>query len=751
MAKKTYLTAILICIGFLMCGAAYVKLMMNHSEKANMQNLYEAAERNRQTLVKHIRSNQETLEGIAVCIGDMGISDETVINDLLRKINSNNSFIRMGLANRDGMVDLFDIDGTLYQNRDISAEAFFQEALSGQDTVSNMIKDFADESGYICYYGVPVYKNEEISSVLCAVNFADSLRTVVDVPVLSGKGFTNIVDRQGNIVLRSLHGKAADGDPRSIWDMGDFTQEEAQKAGNLLASGETGSFYYRKDGEKAVCILQPVELNEWVIMSVISDEVLKDNYNKSIWGTSLIIAAACMIFLFLISRQGKMMNQNRETLLKLAYFDELAGCRNFPGFLKDAELLLRENTPGRLAVWYCDLKNFKYYNDIFGYSVGDQFLKNVVSVIREESAGDEIFCRVSADNFVGLKHYDQKKELEEWFGRLLRKIGGDGPEASGGMHVELCMGFYCISQGESLTLNDMVNRANMAQKSVKSLAGSQYAYFNEKIREKSLWETEVEMMGSKGLEKNEFVPYFQPKIEIQRGVRVKGAEVLARWKKPDRGLVPPDEFIPVFEKSGLIVDLDRYIFEYSMRWYRNYINQGGSEINLAVNVSKLGVVQEDFVDYYAAVKEKYRIPDRVIELEFTESILLEDDGMFCEIVERLRKKGFVCSLDDFGSGYSSLNMLKNLPIDVLKLDMLFLKNSRDIRRERIVVSHIIAMAKELRIKTIAEGVETMEQVRFLKDAGCDVVQGYVFSKPLPEEEFLEYCRRDLAAAADPYI
>lgn len=162
---------------------------------------------------------------------------------------------------------------------------------------------------------------------------------------------------------------------------------------------------------------------------------------------------------------------------------------------------------------------------------------------------------------------------------------------------------------------------------------------------------------------------------------------------------------------------------------------GREAVSLAVNVSKAGLFQNDFVDYYTDIKDKYSIPDRVMELEFTESILAADTELFAELVVNLNARGFICSLDDFGSGYSSLNLLKNLPIDVLKLDILFFQKSRDIRRERIVVSNVINMAKELDIKTIAEGVEDMDTVEFLRKAGCNVIQGYVFAKPMPQEDF----------------
>ena len=297
---------------------------------------------------------------------------------------------------------------------------------------------------------------------------------------------------------------------------------------------------------------------------------------------------------------------------------------------------------------------------------------------------------------------------------------------------------YCMEEDDrELSIEQIVNRANIAQKHVKSQPGNQFGFYNKEIRNKVVYESELESEIDKGIRNREFKPFIQPKVSIQKGNRIAGGEVLVRWENPRKGTIPPGLFIPLMERDGKIVKLDRYMFEVACQWLHNYLKTGREPINLAVNVSKIGILREDFVDFYGRVKEKYQIPDGLLELEFTETVMLNDDAVFSGLVSRLHKKGFVCSLDDFGSGYSSLNLLKNLPIDVLKLDIMFFRKSTDIKRERIVISNIINMAKELQMKTIAEGVEYVETVDFLTAAGCDVIQGYVFAKPMPVEAFDE--------------
>ena len=284
-----------------------------------------------------------------------------------------------------------------------------------------------------------------------------------------------------------------------------------------------------------------------------------------------------------------------------------------------------------------------------------------------------------------------------------------------------------------LSFMDMLNRANIALRVAKEGRSDTCVFYSEDMRGLALRQLDIESRMENALRGSQFKLYFQPKVDIQNGNCVHGAEVLARWLDGDR-LVPPCDFIPLFERNGFIVQLDRYMFSQACAWLQQRIRSGKEPLNIAVNVSRLSIMQDDFLQYYSNIKERYAIPDDLLELECTESLALFDER-FRELVLELQKRGFRCSLDDFGAGFSSLNVLKELPIDVLKLDMLFLRKSQDLKRERIVVSNVIAMAQQLSIRTVAEGVESAEQVEFLRAKGCNLVQGYVFARPMPEADF----------------
>lgn len=240
----------------------------------------------------------------------------------------------------------------------------------------------------------------------------------------------------------------------------------------------------------------------------------------------------------------------------------------------------------------------------------------------------------------------------------------------------------------------------------------------------------------RALLEGEFKPFFQPMTDLRQGGIVCGAEALARWEKPGSGMISPAEFIPLFEKNGFIIELDLYIYECTCRVLRRWLQEGCQLRKVSVNVSRVSVFQPDFADKYIALKEKYQLPDGVLELECTETAAVHNAEGLESIMTRMRSNGFRFSMDDFGSGYSSLNLLKDITVDVLKLDMIFLKNNKlQESRNQTIVSSILAMAGKLGMKTVVEGVETPEQMAILQRLGCDYAQGYLFSKPVSEQEF----------------
>lgn len=553
---KTFVTAFVLCVCFLAVSFSILFLMLQKSEAEGVQYLRDNAAQSQIALQRQMRGDFQTLDGIAVCLTGAAALDDEILPGLLETINNGNAFIRMGMASPEGKVDLVDLEGNWISDIDISFREFFQKSMRGENAISETIKDSYGE-GFINYYGVPVQKDGRIIGVLCAVNSSDSFREIVDVSVFNGQGFTNIVDGEGKLVIRATTGMMQSSEAVSLWELGEFTEEERASARGILSSGAQGELSYRCENEDMLAVLEPIGVNDWFVMSAVPRSAIRQNYSQTLLAMGIIIVAALLIFLSLLQHQRRMMSKNRNALLHLAYDDPLTGCANFSRFLLEGERLLEENRQlgRRCAVWYCDLKKFKYYNDLFGYRAGDQLLMRLAGIFDQNKPEHSTFCRVSGDNFVGLYCYHSRAELENRFAKLIRQLSDAEERASA---LELCMGVYFVEEG-MLTLNDMVDRANMAQKSVKDKPGSQLAFFTRQIRERSLFESEIQALGEKALAAGEFLLYLQPKVDIQNGDRVVGAEVLARWNSPSHGMIPPGEFIPLFEKSGLIVQLDRYM------------------------------------------------------------------------------------------------------------------------------------------------------------------------------------------------
>lgn len=733
--SKIYMIAGAVGLVFLLLCISIIIYMSHLNEQENLDYLQESGKQNKLSVINHVSGDFEIMKGISTCISYIQDWSPERLVVILNEINSKNSFIRMGYASTDGIVDMLDINGQVYKEQDIAKEKFFLSALNGQNAISDTLYDEYLQ-GYVNYIAVPVYKENQVIGVLCAVNETDVYRDIVVSALFNGEGFSSIINSRGEYMVNTNHPNAVR-DVATIRDIGTIDAVTYQTVLTDMQSNHSGYFDYTSaKGTENWAYYEPLELNDWYILSVVPQSAFKQIFNKIMLYITLIITGCYVLFLILLFMISRITKQNQKKLEEVAYKDPLTGCRTHLKFIADAQLLLSGNRDENYAVWYFDIRRFKFINDIFGYDTGDKILRALAAWLRENCGKFKLFSRVSADNFEGIIPYTDVDALKNWVGSFLSELPDIVTTTAGKYKIETSIGIYCLEKNMNLPpVSSMLNWANMAQKSAKA-NGISYAFYSDEIRENVHRETEMSSRMQEALAHNEFALYLQPKVNIINGNRIAGAEALVRWNSKTQGVIPPSEFIPLFERNGFIIELDRYMFEQVCKYLHHRIESGRPKIVISVNVSRLALFQEDFIEFYTAVKTKYAIPDGLLDLEFTESIIFGDDVFFSETVEKLQNNGFTCSLDDFGSGYSSLNVLKDLPINVLKLDILFFHSSTaELKKERIVVSNIVSMARELNIVTVAEGVEDAEQVDFLRKIGCDMIQGYVFSKPLPCSDF----------------
>ncbi|MBR6288131.1 MAG: EAL domain-containing protein [Acholeplasmatales bacterium] len=373
-----------------------------------------------------------------------------------------------------------------------------------------------------------------------------------------------------------------------------------------------------------------------------------------------------------------------------------------------------------------DIRHFHIINDRFGVHYGDRVLRNVADKLREViNQLDGIVCRKEADTFmIYCPHQDNYSfildKLKEIDSSIIYRIGI----------------YEYVDKDVDVSIR--FDRAKLASDKIRTSINKNIEFYNEKMREKELYEEKLINDFEESLLNNEFKVFYQPKFNVRKDKPyLSSSEALVRWFHHDLGMVSPGDFIPLFEENGLIQRLDKFVWSEVGKQLRNWKEKYDFYVPVSVNVSRIDMYEPDFIDTLLKIIKDNNLTTNDIYLEITESAYTSDSKQMIEIVNKLRDLGFSIEMDDFGTGYSSLNMINELPIDVLKLDMVFVRNAHK-NHDTKIVEFIIDIAKYLEVPVIAEGVETKEQVESLKNLGCDIIQGYYFSKPIPSNEFEKF-------------
>lgn len=419
------------------------------------------------------------------------------------------------------------------------------------------------------------------------------------------------------------------------------------------------------------------------------------------------------------------------------YLDPLTGGWNLEGFRQQAAAMIQAHPELRYAIWYCDIKRFKYINDVFGYTSGDRLLCRWAQVIREDLQEYELFGRIASDHMAILTHYQDPSQLEARFRRrtaaVLEFLNVPGRR----FDAEICSGVYLLKPLDAAhpDVNQMLDWANVAQKSVKSRSGSHMAFFTDGMWQQQLRLLQITQYMREGLASGQFSLYFQPQYDYVSG-HLTGAEVLVRWNHPRLGLLSPGDFVPHLEQDGQIYVLDQYVWEQACRYLRRWLDSGDLHpVPLSVNVSRVDILDPVLGKRLLELVNRYGLPPALLRLEITESAYMEEPQQLIAMTRQLRESGFTVEMDDFGSGFSSLNILKDVPVDVLKLDQCFLHATETGDRGGQILGAVVHMAHQLELPVIAEGVDTRERAELLKNMGCRIMQGYYFSHPLTAEAF----------------
>ena len=419
----------------------------------------------------------------------------------------------------------------------------------------------------------------------------------------------------------------------------------------------------------------------------------------------------------------------------MATHDNLTGVYNKEYFFVKASQLLMDNPQEQYVIVCSDISNFKLVNDIFGMEEGNNLLVRIGNSLKEQTIEGEVYGRIGSDRFaLMMPKYRFREEIFISGPKSVSHI-----EEDDNYPVRIYIGVYEVTD-RSMPVSAMCDRAQMALETIKGDYEKRVAFYDEELRNSVLREQELTSDINEAIAKEHLQIYLQPQLDRQGNVL--GSEALIRWKHPVKGMMLPGEFIPIFEKNGTIAKVDRHVWELACKQLRKWKDIGREDLYISVNISPKDFYFMDIYNVFTDLIKKYDIAPKNLKLEITETAIMMNLQRQLSLINKLRDVGFVVEMDDFGSGYSSLNMLKDIKVDVLKLDMAFLRKSEDEERGRKILRMIIELSKQLEMPVITEGVETAEQVRFLTEMGCDIFQGYYFAKPMDIQSFEEQYMQD---------
>lgn len=677
---------------------------------------------------QRVDTNLNTLSSLS---DEINIVAESEVDNIIANTLAHSAFEDIGYINDQGIFLMSNGNQV-----DISQTSVMNGLREGKSSVSSDLFKMSDgKEGVI--YSVPSNHNDYIA--LAGWIPTDTMVLLMHTDTFEGIGFSHVVATNGDYILKSDNENAYLNKGSNFFtelEKSGATKVEAdvQNMKKNLLNNEGGTIEYEIEGEKRSLTYVALENTNWYLLSIVPSNIyvhgLNQFTNNSIISIAIIsvilFTALTVAIMFVTSRKNKVISD-------IAYVDPVTNGYTKNRFEVSIRKKMKEFTP--FSYIMIDVRKFKLINDLKGSKGGDDVLRHVYKCIVKHLKDDEFAARMQADNFEIVFNTIDKDEITERLTLIAEEINKFNESRATPYYLPIDCGIYVV---ENLD-DDLIiirDRANSARKNNKENSQTHLCsciFYNDLKRLQMVQEKEIDNAMEKALINEEFEVYLQPKINVNTN-KVAGAEALIRWDSPTMGFMSPDKFIPYFEKTGFIIKLDLFVFEKVCKQLREWIDQGVDPIPISVNLSKRDLYDYDYLKRYKKIQKQYDIPSHLLEIEFTETLFFENFELLKRSIKEVHDAGYQCSIDDFGSGYSSLALLKEIEVDILKLDKTFFDNVSSERADK-VVEHVIALAKDLNMLTIAEGVETVIQVERLKKMKCDLIQGYVYYKPITIEKF----------------
>ncbi|MEE0199515.1 MAG: EAL domain-containing protein [Muricomes sp.] len=718
-------------------NAADLRSVLSRSTK---QYLYDVTTQTTREISNTMNHRMEDLKAVANSASRMQVDTDIVeLAEFLRSKVDIFEFSFLFIVDNEGKLVSSSLTHSLNKKEldRLSSIPVVKEAFEGKVGASYL-------GGQEIIYTAPVTINKEIKEVVVGIRNKEKMQEMIAAKSFSGNSLSCIIDSGGNVILSPT-------DVETFMQLDDIFKndrdskvvDDIYEMKTDLKRGKNGILEFTSIKQEELYLsYNPLNINDWFLLTLIPADIISEGLDRYVFRSFLIlgfVAAACFVLLLNVYR---LFHESRKRLERFAFMDEVTGGMN------QAALRLKFLEIGpdiALSDYYLvqlNVKGFKLINERYGSEEADGILRYIYQVLDRniDRHKNEFAARSGSDHFTLCLKESRREDIQMRLDKMFADI-----HAFEDTDIPRC---ELIFQQGACMLNDQLqditilqDRARLAYQYAEPGTENVCAFYSGDIAKQVKQEQELNDLFQDSITNHDFQVYLQPKAGLESG-RIEGAEALVRWNHPKKGVIFPSDFIPLFEKSGKICQLDLYMFEEVCKLLKRWTEEGKNPVPVSVNLSRLHFQGSQCLEPFIEMADKYGIAHEMIEFELTESIFF-DDGQISRVknvIRQMHEHGFSCSLDDFGSGFSSLGLLKEFDVDVIKLDRLFfLDMSSD--KAKAVIACLLELAKRLHVKTVAEGIEEPAQLEYLRSLHCDMVQGYVISRPLPVEEFEKWSQR----------
>lgn len=736
-SKNTNLLVVICIIICLAVGGLsfqyYIKLQKT-IETESSDYLQELSKQLSQSVSKTINDNFSVLSTISSVLKNTNVSNYGQLQMIVREQKNFWNYKNILLIDQNS--DAYDAYGrrVLLGNNQYLQDALCEDKTSMSS--SEVVGGKEDIIFIMPIAGVNI-EGKQIRAIAATYDLS-TFDKILSLNAFDGKAYSHILRKDGTIVIRSSSPNAFRSGYSFASSLAQATitsNSSVQQFKEDIASGKSGFMSYTLDNIGKYMVYTPLATNEWALVTMVPTDAVNAKSQIFLKATLIICGFITLTFTILLIVLMRSSYQHRKNLEQIAYVDPITKGHTIQKFIELVSAKIRNNPNTVYAMIFTNIEKFKILNEQFGRHACDVMLRSIHNGILEDLHDNEFIGRNSADNFCILVEFANEKELDARFNKWYNQISKTDDNGFW-LSPLLEFGVYIITD-KTMAITSMIDRAKIALTEISGEFGDRlrYSIYNDVTGQRMLRERQLEDMTETALAEREFQVYLQPKY-ISSSEKIGGAEALVRWVSKKEGLIFPNEFIPLFEKNGFIVQLDLYVFEEVCKTIRKWLDAGKEPVKISVNCSRIQLKKHRFWDKYTEIANRYAIPLKYLEIELTESVVFEDVERLSNLIQEIRNAGFGCSMDDFGSGYSSLNLIQDIPVDTIKLDKVFFKSTaRDLSRTESVIGSILTMSRALNMDTVAEGVETKEHVAMLKRLDCDFIQGFYFAKPMPIAEF----------------